>query len=130
MSREWRPFSGSISPFRPLFLRLLALLRNRGRYFAAGVAIVDTGGEFVPPIGERGNSFAEYPSLPSFRLVGGQRGFATSVIVGFGPTSATSHRSSSTPCRSAPTGRAPPSSRPSPSCGTSTPAGNVGCHRR
>jgi hypothetical protein len=35
---DLRPIPGSKGPFRPLFFRLSALLRNGGRYFAAGVA--------------------------------------------------------------------------------------------
>jgi hypothetical protein len=52
---------------------------------APGDTTVDTGGEFVLPTGERENSFARDPSLPSLRPVGGQREFATSVTVGSTP---------------------------------------------
>ena len=45
ISHDLRPIPGSNSPFRPHCFRLSAHLRNAGRYFAAGVASVDTGGE-------------------------------------------------------------------------------------
>jgi hypothetical protein len=79
-------FRAPSSPFRPSFLRLPALLRNWGRYFAAGVASVDTGGEFTLALGSRGNPFAEDPSLPRLRHAGRRREFATSVSVGLGPS--------------------------------------------
>ena len=51
---------------------------SRGYEFATSVN-TDTGGEFVSPIGERGNPFAGDPSLPRLRPVAGQGEFATSV---------------------------------------------------
>ena len=54
---------------------------------APGAKTVDTGGEFVWGVWNRGFPYPSGSILPKFRLIGCRREFATSVTVGSGPTS-------------------------------------------